>query len=130
MAHNMEREVSGEFVTSLVLAHHNKNLKRQTSVTALGMTSVTAPCYSSVSFRKQRKIHPGGVRACQPNRREEKRGLQPNIGLFFSVFSPPLGPALWKPGQPGVLFILPVVLTLVLGPSFLLILQAFPFFVF
>ena len=29
-----------------------KNLKRQTSVTVLGLTSVTAPCYSSVLFRK------------------------------------------------------------------------------
>ena len=31
------------------------------------------PCYSSVLFGKQRKIHPRGVRACWPKSREEKR---------------------------------------------------------
>ena len=48
--------------------------------------------------------------------------------MFF--FSPPPGPVLCKLGQPGALFVLPEVLTLVLGPSFLLFLQAFPFLVF
>ena len=53
-------EVSGECVISLILSRHNKNLKletsiialRQASLTALGQTSVTAPCYRSVLFRK------------------------------------------------------------------------------
>ena len=36
------------------------------------------------------------------------------------------GPVLCKLGQPGVLFVLPEVLTLVLGPSFVLFLKAFP----
>ena len=35
----------GECVISLVLSHHNKNLKRWTSITALGQTSVTAQFY-------------------------------------------------------------------------------------
>ena len=35
--------------------------------------SVIAPCYSSVLFRKPRKGHPRGVRACRPKRPEEKR---------------------------------------------------------
>ena len=42
--------------------------------------SVTPQCYSSVLFGKQRKIHPLGVRAGQPKRREEKRDVSI---LFF-----------------------------------------------
>ena len=38
-------------------------------------------------------------------------------------------PVLCKLGQPGVLFVLPEVLTLVLGPSFVSFSQAFPFLV-
>ena len=48
--------------------------------------------------------------------------------LFICLSLP--GPVLCKLGQPGVLFVLPEVLTLVLGPSFVVFLQAFPFFVF
>ena len=40
------------------------------------------------------------------------------------------GPVLCKLGQPGVLFVLPEVLTPVLGPSFAVFSWAFPFFVF
>ena len=35
--------------------------------------SVTAPSYSSVLFRKYKKIHPRGMRACRPKRYEEKK---------------------------------------------------------
>jgi len=81
--------MSGECVVSSVLSHHNRSLKQWTSVTALGWasitalgqtsvtalrwTSVTALCYSSALFRKQRKIHPWGMRAWQPKTRKEKR---------------------------------------------------------
>ena len=53
--------LSGECVISLVLSHHNKNLKRginqryspwTTSVIALGWTSAAAPCFNSILFRK------------------------------------------------------------------------------
>ena len=84
---------------------------------------------------KNRKIHLRGVRACRykdakrlPHRAgemREKRALAP----LFICFSVP-GPALCKLGQPGVLFVLPEVLTLVLGPSFVLFSLAFPFQVF
>ena len=47
-----ERLPQGEDVVSLVPSRCNKNLKQQTSVTALGRTSVTAPCYNSILFRK------------------------------------------------------------------------------
>ena len=57
--------------------------------------------------------------------RERELALAP---LFICLFLP--GPVLCKLGQPGVLFVLPEVLTLVLGPSFVLFSQAFPFFVF
>ena len=67
----------------------------------------------------------------QKMRREEREreSAQP-FGSSFYMFSPPPGPAVWKLGQPGVLFVLPEVPTLVLGPSFLLFSQAFPFLVF
>ena len=70
----------------------------QTSVTVLGWTSVTAPCnflrwtsvtapcYSSVLFRKKRKIHPWGMKVSQPKRLEEKRPPWPNFGSSFYMF--------------------------------------------
>ena len=57
--------------------------------------------------------------------RESELALAP----LFTCFSLP-GPVLCKLGQPGVLFVLTEVLTPFLGPSFVLFLQAFPFFVF
>ena len=44
--------MSDRCVISQVLSCHNKNLKQWASITALGWTSVTAPCYTSVLFRK------------------------------------------------------------------------------
>ena len=51
-----------------------------------------------------------------------------HIPLFICLSLP--GPVLCKLGQMGVLFVLPEVFTLVLGPFFVLFSQAFPFFVF
>ena len=51
------------------------------------------------------------------------------LASLFICFSVP-GPVLCKLGQPGVLFVLPEVLTPVLGPSFVLFSRAFPFQVF
>ena len=68
-------------------------------------------------------------------RREEKsapvRGRERELALapLFIYFSLP-GPVLCKLGQPGVLFVLPEVLTPVLRPSFVLFSWAFPFLVF
>ena len=63
--------------------------------------------------------------------REGKRESPgPLAPLFMFFFSPPPGPALCKLGNPGGMFLLPEVLTLVLGPSFVLFSRAFPFFVF
>ena len=45
----------------------------------------------------------------------------------LSMFFPPPGPALCKLGQPGLLVVLPEVLTLAFGPSFVLFLQPFSF---
>ena len=64
-------------------------------------------------------------------RRRDRETLGPLAPLF--VFSPPPGPALCKLGylgQPGELFVLPEVLTPVLGTSFVPFLRAFPFLVF
>ena len=55
----------------------------------------------------------------------ERKGEKRALALLFICFSVP-GPVLCKLGQPGVLFVLPEVLTLVLGPSFVLFLRAFP----
>ena len=68
-------------------------------------------------------------------RHEEKsapaRGRERQLVLapLFICLSLP-GPVLCKLGQPGVLFILPEVLTPVLRPSFVLFSRAFPFLVF
>ena len=56
--------------------------------------------------------------------------LGPLFMFFFFFFFSSRGPALCKLGYPGGLFILPEVLTLVFGPSFVLFLRAFPFLVF
>ena len=53
-------------------------------------------------------------------REREKRALAP-LCICFSV----PGPVLCKLAQPGVLFVLPEVLTQVLGPSFVLFSSAF-----
>ena len=112
----------------MVLSHCNKKLKQwmdqcYSLVLQLGYSSV--PGYSSVLFGKQRKIYPQGVWGSQPKRNKEKRGPQFCL-LFLCFFSPPLETALCKLFQPGGLFFSPEVLTLVLGPSSVLFLQAFP----
>ena len=111
--------LSGEFVISSVLSRRDKNLKQRMD-----------QCYSSVLFKKERKIHNWDVRACWPKRLKEKRGTQPNFRSSFYVFSPPPGPALCKRGKSEVQFVLPEVLTSVLRPLFVLFFQAFPFLVF
>ena len=62
--------------------------------------------------------------------REHVRETPPLWLLFLYFFSSPPGPGLCKLGQPEVLFVLPEVLTLAFGPSFVLFLWAFPFLVF
>ena len=70
----------------------------QTSVTApcnfFLQISITAPCYTSVLIRKQRKIHPWSVRACWPKRHEEARETPGPLTPLFICFSPPPEPAL------------------------------------
>ena len=132
----------------LVLSHLNKNLKQwlepseyhssqtdcvialgsQTDhVIALRQINVTAQFY----LENSRKIHPRGVRTCQPKDTKAREGSPfPLAPLFMCFFPCPPGPALYKLGQPGVLFVLPEVLTSVLWPSFVLFSWAFPFLVF
>ena len=65
-------------------------------------------------------------------REREKAGARASeraLALLFICLSLP-GPVLCKLGQPGVLFVLPEVLTPVLGPSFVLFSRAFPCLVF
>ena len=80
-------------------------------------------------FKNSRKIHLRGVRARRSKdvkRRAPQRTGERELALapLFICLSLP-GPVLRKLGQAGVLFILPEVLTPVLGPSFVLFLQAF-----
>ena len=99
-------------------------------VIALKQTSVTALFY----LEDSRKIHLQGVRARRS--KDTRRRVSQCVGereldlapLFICLSLP--GPVLCKLGQPGVLFVLPEVLTPVLGPSFVLFSRAFPFLVF
>ena len=105
-------------------------------VIALKQISVTALFY----LEDSRKIHLQGVRARRskdtsedtkksaPARGRERQRELALAPLFICLSLP--GPVLCKLGQPGVVFVLPEVLTPVLGPSFVLFLRAFPFFVF
>ena len=65
----------GEFAIPLVLCLRSKNLKQWTD-----------QCYSSVLFGKQRKMHPGGVRAGWPKRCKEKWDQRLNFGSSFNMF--------------------------------------------
>ena len=95
-------------------------------VIALRQISVTALFY----LEDSREIHLQSMRARQSKdvkrrvpqhagERERELALAP----LFMFFSP--GPVRCKLGQPGVLFVLPEVLTPVLGLSFVLISRAF-----
>ena len=94
--------------------------------------SVTALFY----LEDSKKIHLRGMRARRSKdtrRRGPKhageRDRELALAPQFICLSLP-GHVLCKLGQPGVLFVLPEVFTLVLGPSFVLFSQAFPFLVF
>ena len=91
--------------------------------------SVTALFY----LENSRKIHLRGMRArlSKDTRRRApqcagQRERELALALLFICLSLP-GPVLCKLGQPGVLFVLPEVLTLVLGPSFVSFSRAFSF---
>ena len=75
----LELSLCCECVISSVLSCHSKILKQR-------LTSVTAQCYSSVLFGKQRKIHPPGMKAGQHKRNKEKRSLRLNFGSSFYMF--------------------------------------------
>ena len=61
--------------------------------------------------------------------RGKERERERKFWLLFLCLSLP-GPVLCKVGQPGLLFVLPEVLTPVLGPSFVLFPWAFLFLIF
>ena len=86
-------------------------------------------CYSSVTvhfYLANRIVHSQALGQTDP-----KGEASIHLGfLFLYICLLPFKPALCKLGQPGGLFASPVVLTLVLGPSFVLFSWAFPFFVF
>ena len=89
--------ISGECVIYSVLSCCSKNLKRWTD-----------QCYSSVLFRKQRKIHPCGMRVDWPKRLTEKRSPRSSLApLFTCFFLLPLGlPCVNWASQEGCLFYL------------------------
>ena len=100
---------------------------------ALRQISVIALFY----LEDSRKIHLRGVRARRskdtrrraPQRWGGERERELALAPLFICLSIP-GSVLCKLGQAGELFVLPEVLTPVLGPSFVLFSQAFPFLVF
>ena len=145
--------LSRECVISLVLSHHNKNLKRWTSVTALWQTMsqlldrsvlqlhVTAQFYLENKGKCILKVwgqaNPKDVKKGEKERergrvaRKWQRGREapgPLAPLFIPFFLPRA--CLCKLGKLRVQFVLPDVLILVLRPSFVLFSQTFPFLVF
>ena len=138
-SHSFPSPVTGRktFLGSPVLSQLKKNLcSRRPSNCCF--YKVLGEFFNNALFYldNSRKIHLRGARAHRPKdakrraphragEREKKRALAP----LFICFSVP-GPVLCKLGRPGVLFVLPEVLTPVLGPSFVLFSQAFPFQVF
>ena len=112
-------------------------------------------CYSSILFRRQQE-NPSSKREGMPTQRFEGKRVEERVGegerqrerervhilgrerererkalwllLLYVFLHLGLPYANWA--QPGVLFVLPEVFTLVLGPSFVLFSRAFPFLVF
>ena len=88
-------------------------------------------CYSSVLFGKQRKIHPQSMKQANPKdvKRRESRAVKGSILTlhFICFFLLPLSLSCvnWV-SQEGCL-LPPEILTLVLGPSFVLFMWAFSF---
>ena len=95
--------LSEECVISSVLSHHNKNLKQQTSITALGQTvsqlsdrSVLQLCVTAQIYLENKgkyiKIHPWGVRACWPkDSKKRERDPGPFDSSFYTSFFLSLG---------------------------------------
>ena len=110
--------MSGEFAISSVLSRRNINLKQRMDQRC---SLLMGQCYSFMLqlFYLERK------RKYIQKTWKERPPAQFWL-LCLYVFSPPPGPALCKLGQPGVLFVFPEVLTLVLRPSFVLFRRLFP----
>ena len=125
-------------VTDIKAPQHVTALRsRMDRVIALRQISVTALFY----LEDSRKIHLQSMRARRtkdvkrraPQRageREWERERELALAPFFICFFFFPGPVLCKLGQPGVLFVLPEVLTPVLVPSFVLISRAFLLLIF
>ena len=100
-------------------------------VTALRQISITAQCYSSILFIRQQENSSLRREGMSIQRQEEKstpacRRQRERDSFDSFLYMPHPGPVLCKLGQPGVLFVLPEVLTPVLGPSFVLFSGLFP----
>ena len=89
-------------------------------------SSQTDQCYSSVlqlsfiyKIKENTSSRHKGMLTQKKLVRERTSAREPwTFGSSFYMLFPPLGSSLCKWGYPGVLFALPEVLTLVLGPSF------------
>ena len=129
-------------IISSVLSHHNKNLKRWTLKPSARHSSQTDHVNSSQTdqFYLEKKENTSSRLEGMPTQKtwREREGVCAQVGEretsgslapLLYVFSSPR-PALCKLGWPGVLFVPTEALTPVLGPSFDLFSQAFPFVVF
>ena len=123
------------------LSRHNKGLEWRTlkppwRVTALGSWTDRVIALRQISatalfyLDNSRKLHLQGLRACRPKDTKRRAPQRPEerespLVPLFMCFSLP-GPVLCKLGQPGVMFVLPEVLTLVLRPSLFYFCRLFP----
>ena len=99
------------------LSRHNKDLKRRTLKPSARHSSwvLDKPCYSSILFRRQQESERERKERTHAGERVPERALWL---LLLYVFFLHLGLPYANWAQPGVLFVLPEVFTLVLGPPF------------
>ena len=106
------------------LSRHNKDLEQQTLkpsashsswvLDKLCYSSQANQCYSSILFRRQQERERKKRAHTRGRESPRESALAPPFIRFFLHLGLPY--ANWA--QPGVLFVLPEVFTLVLGPSF------------
>ena len=118
-------QMSCEYMFLGSLSRHNKDLEQRTLKPLVRHSSrvLDKPCcssqanhcYSSISFRRQQETE---IEKEKSARTRERESVRKRFGSSFYMFFLHLGLPYANWAQPELLFVLPEVFTLVLGPSF------------